>query len=104
MADGAFPEEERLRELVGERLTLALEALQIRPSACAEMLGIAPPRLTHWTHGRHFPDPYRLALFCHLTGVTLDYLYLGRLGSLPADMAAPLRARLAAPRPAAEKP
>lgn len=91
-----FPAEAELRQSFGERLTLSLEALQIRPSNAAELLGISQARLTHWTKGRHWPDCYRIALYCALTGVTLDYLLPGKIGGLPSDVAGRIRSATAA--------
>lgn len=83
----AFPDRDRHRQFFGGRLTLVLEALNMRPSTAAEMIGVSQARLTHWLTGRHYPDHYKIAYFCEVTGTSLDFLYLGRLGGLPQHLA-----------------
>jgi DNA-binding transcriptional regulator YiaG len=37
------------------RLALAMAALRLAPSDVAKTFDVSPSKLSHWTHGRHYP-------------------------------------------------
>ena len=58
----------------------------------AEYYGFAPGSWNQWEKGASMPWPQACRLVDKIAGLTLDYIYLGRFGGLPFDLAARLRA------------
>jgi hypothetical protein len=78
---------EEHRRAIAYRLALSLEALGVTKSEAAEAIGASPSKIGNWTaHERDalfYPDPYLLGLLCDRYGLTMDWLYRGRMDWLP---------------------
>lgn len=62
----------------------------------ARRIGVSPSKLGNWLRGDNYPDPYAMWLLCEAYGVTMDWLYRGRIYGLPAELADGLRAAASA--------
>lgn len=83
--------EELHPEHIGHRLELLRKALGLKPSEIADALGV---ERTYWSRFEGGRRPLTMAIAVLLVdrfGVTLDFLFLGRRGGLPLDLADALR-------------
>jgi hypothetical protein len=73
------------------RLEAALEALGVPKADAARAVGATPSKLGNWTaHQRetiHYPDPYLVSLLCDRYGITMDWIYRGKVAGLPNPLA-----------------
>ena len=85
-----------------DRFMAACEATELPKRAFAESVGLTGPQLTNISRYRN-PPPHRALLqAAQVYGLTTDFFYTGNLGGMrDQNMAAKLRAILAARRPAA---
>lgn len=88
---------DRHKQLVGQRLRLAIEGLGVTLSQVAETTGVEKSRLGHWTRGKHYPDPAWIEVFAKEYGISADWIYLERVSGLPKDLAVYLRSAAADP-------
>jgi transcriptional regulator with XRE-family HTH domain len=89
------PRTEEIKKETGERLRLAREALGIQAKDLAELVSVAGNTWSSWESGTNLLDPYKAVQLFHTHGISLDWLYCGRLGSLPEDLAEKIRASMA---------
>jgi len=93
--------DDRWQKDVGSRLDATRAALEIDHADMARMLGINPQRWSNYTNG-HRPISVDLAiLLCDRFGLTLDWIYRGRIDGMPVGLADKLRP---APAPASVVP
>lgn len=84
------PIAERPSEVVtraGLRLRAAREALGLSQQDMARACGAEPNRWSNWEGGRHLPDPLVMARALALFGVSLDWIFVGRLSGMPFRLA-----------------
>lgn len=79
-------------EAVGHRLSLLRRALGLKPAEMADSLGIERTYWSRYEKGRQGLSDSVAALLVVRTGVTLDFLILGRWDRLPFDLAEKMRA------------
>lgn len=76
---------------VGQRLAATVGALGVRDADAARALEINPQRWSNYTNG-HRPISVDLAIsLCERYGLTLDWIYRGRIDGLPVALADKLR-------------
>lgn len=76
---------------IGRRLRFTREALGLRPSQMADLLGIERTYWTRYEKG-HRKISYEVgALMVAHFGVTLDFIFLGNLAGVPLDLAQRIR-------------
>lgn len=80
------PHPERQKEEVGRRLRALREALDLEGATFAASIGVAKNTYSHWETGRNLPDIYAMGRVWDQYGVDLNYIFLGRTGTLPADL------------------
>lgn len=78
-------------EAVGQRLKLLRRALEKSPSEMADSLDIERTYWSRFEKGRQGLSDTVAALLVVRTGVTLDWLILGRWDRLPFDLAEKMR-------------
>lgn len=78
---------------IGRRMQLLREAFDLKPSEIADMLGIERTYWTRFEKGNRPVNDEVAYLLVDRFGITLDWLILGRWGSLPLDVANKLRAK-----------
>lgn len=79
-------------ERIGYRLGLLREALGLKPSEIADVLGIERTYWSRFEGGKRGITEAMAALLVDRFGVTLDFLLLGRWDKLPLDLASRMRA------------
>ena len=72
---------------VAQNLERAMEALGLTKSELARSMDITLQKLGNWMRGDNYPDPYKLTLFCERFGVTMDFIYRGKISGLQKDVA-----------------
>jgi transcriptional regulator with XRE-family HTH domain len=72
---------------VGQRLRLAIEALNLKQVEVAAAFTVSPPKLGNWLRGDDYPNEWFIFRFCERYSVTTDWLYRGRVS---VGMAKPL--------------
>ncbi|WP_265886660.1 helix-turn-helix domain-containing protein [Roseomonas mucosa] len=86
---------------VGARLRLAMEAQGLSQSDLSRVLHVSLSKIGNWLRGDNYPDAYLMTVFCDRYGVTMDWLYRGKIAGLPSEMADGLaRGRAASEAPA----
>lgn len=81
---------------VAENLTLIIGVLGPSQVEIARRIGVSPSRLGNWMRADNFPDEYAMWRLCEEYGVTMDWIYRGRIYGLPAELADGLRAAASA--------
>lgn len=89
-SESRFPEE-MTPENIGKRMKLLREAFDLQPSEIADMLGIERTYWTRFEKGHRAITDLTAYLLVDRFSITLDWLILGRWGSLPLDVANKLR-------------
>lgn len=74
-------------EVVGDRIKRIREAWRMSQTELGEICGVKKNTVSHWENGRQRPTVAQMYLLCQATGLTLDWIYLGRDGGLPLDVA-----------------
>lgn len=82
------------KELVGERLRAFREALGLTPSEMADSLEIERTYWSRWEGGKRMLPHEVGGLICENYPASMDYLFLGRVQTLPTDLAPRVRAPL----------
>jgi transcriptional regulator with XRE-family HTH domain len=67
---------DRLQDRAAQRIKAARVALGLPQAVCAAAAGVTPSAWCRWEGGAP-PVPHRLAVFCEVTGYTLDWLLRG---------------------------
>jgi hypothetical protein len=76
---------------VGARLRLVRQALGLPAGRLAAELGVHPPRLSQWEHGRHLADLRVMVRLARRYRVPLDFVYLGDENMLPKRLLEAMR-------------
>ncbi len=72
---------------IGERLIIVRDILELSNNDLAKILSVSNSRVGNWVSGhRRFPVDYAIKLL-RIYGISLDYLYDGKVSALPASMA-----------------
>lgn len=79
-------------ERIGHRLMLLREALGLKPSEMADLLGIERTYWSRFEGGKRAITDASAALLCDRFGVTLDFLILGKWHMLPLELSQKMRA------------
>jgi transcriptional regulator with XRE-family HTH domain len=69
---------------IGRRLREAREAVSVGQAEFAAAAGIKANTYNQWEQGKKRPDIAGAAKLCDAHGLTLDYIYRGRVDGLPA--------------------
>lgn len=75
------------KRLVGERISLLCQALGRSDAEIARSIGASNSKLGNWKRGDNYIDPYAATLLCDRYGVTMDWIFRGRIYGLPVDLA-----------------
>lgn len=67
------------RKAVAERLTMVRTIIQPNRVIISELFGVHHTVWQKWEDGRNYPDPEVMARFCDQWGVTMDWLFRGRM-------------------------
>lgn len=78
------------RVVVGQRLSLALDAAGLEQVQAADIMGVSKQSMTEYVKGRGYPPQYGCYKLHKMTGITYDWLFLGDWSALPARLAAKL--------------
>ena len=74
-------------ERTAQRLNLIRRANDRSHKEMARLLSITPARWSSYINGTRTCDPYVAARLCELTGVSLDFIYCGRVDEhTPSDI------------------
>lgn len=76
---------------IGHRLMLLREALDLKPSEIADMLGLERTYWSRFEGGKRAITESVAAILVERFGVTLDFIILGRWDKLPLDLAEKMR-------------
>lgn len=79
------------RAQVGVRLRDALDAIGMQNVEAARIMGVSKQSITEWLAGRGYPNQYGCYRLHRMTGITMDWLFLGDWSALPARLADKLR-------------
>ena len=94
MAQGKRHRAEKITEHLGVRLRWAREAEnKTQADMCRLLDDMDPSTWNRWEHGSRYPDPVVMVRLCERFGLTMDYLYRGKLAGVREDMALRLAAR-----------
>lgn len=72
---------------IGERIGRARAALGLSKADLARQLQVPPNTWQGYEDGTRTPPPLLMARWANLSGVTLEWIYRGRLETLPAWLA-----------------
>lgn len=81
-----------LQRAMGRRLQALREAHDLSQPALGELMGVAPNTISSHETGRTKIDIAALARLCEELQVSADYVILGAIGRLPADIAVRIQA------------
>lgn len=92
MARGLIPERNRL---VAQRLLWTRTALQLKQNKFATDAGLSPTTYNQWETGVVHPPVDGAMKLCEAHELTLDWIYRGKMGSLPSTTADGIKALMA---------
>jgi transcriptional regulator with XRE-family HTH domain len=72
---------------VGKNLSLLFQALGRQDAEIARSVGVSNSKLGNWKRGANYIDPYVATQLCERYGVTMDWIFRGRLYGLPTELA-----------------
>lgn len=113
------PTKRAAQEMMGRRLRQVREALGLTQEQMALAVGVVPATIAGWENGRNMLDAVALAKAAARYDFTADWVLLGKIGSLPHELASkiqlaqmaaanspgkPTRRPLSSPRAKAPKP
>lgn len=78
---------------VGSRLRAVRKALDWKQYEFAEAAGIGKTTYNNWEKGVQFPSVDQAALLCERHGLTMDFIYLGKLDALPTSLSKALSSK-----------
>jgi transcriptional regulator with XRE-family HTH domain len=79
---------------VGKRLLLTREALRMTQREFASAAGFKESAYGQYETGARTLLPERAIALCHAHKVTLEWIYLGEIGTLPYKLGAAIRAMI----------
>ncbi|MFP5477210.1 MAG: helix-turn-helix transcriptional regulator [Gammaproteobacteria bacterium] len=80
-------------DAIARRLRAIRVELGLEQTAMAKWLDVGRTRYVNWEKAENFPSEQAMILLCDRTGVSLDYIYRGRLDAVPTALAIRLKAR-----------
>ncbi|MFH5926422.1 helix-turn-helix domain-containing protein [Roseomonas xinghualingensis] len=78
---------------IGRRLKAIRDERGLTPAAMADWLGVSRTRYSNWENDQNRPAEEKMAWLCDQTGLTMDYIYRGKLDAVPMALAIRLAAR-----------
>jgi len=87
---------------IGNRLRMAIEALNLRQVDVCRQIGISPSKLNNYLRGENIPSFVFIKAFCLRYNITTDWIYLGRVSALSKALGDALWAASEAPSPASQ--
>lgn len=86
-----------LQKIVSARLRAIQKEMHLSDSGMADRLKIGRSRWSNWIgiENSNMPEERVLIDLCEMTGLTLDWIYRGKLAGLPLALAIRLEARVA---------
>ncbi|MFC4170072.1 helix-turn-helix transcriptional regulator [Teichococcus aestuarii] len=84
---------QHMPDQIAARLRAIRAELGMDQSAFAKWLGVNRTRYVNWENAENKPGEEAMVVLCDKTGVTLDYIYRGRLDAVPTALAIRLTAR-----------
>jgi transcriptional regulator with XRE-family HTH domain len=81
------PREVEFYEGLAYRLKLAVEAIDRPKGEIADSIGVSQSRFSNWITNQNRPDWFGIAKFCKRYGVSADWILLGDLSGLRANLA-----------------
>lgn len=86
------PTPERSKQAVGRRLQILRRARDDESAKdISSAVNVQPNTWHYWEIGKNMADVWAMTRVADLTGVTLDYIYMGSVSSLPQGLAAKIR-------------
>lgn len=82
-----------LEKAVARRLKAVREELGRDQPSMAKWLGVGRTRYIGWERAANLPNERVMLVLCDRTGLTLDYVYRGRLDAVPLALAIRVTAR-----------
>lgn len=82
-----------VKQVVGQRLRTLRAAMNLQQQELARILGVSQQTLSGWETGRDTVDPLALARFATQYSIGVNWVWLGTLNDLPAELAAEIRRR-----------
>lgn len=76
-----------LELLVADRLKAVRAELGLDPGGMAKKLSVGRTRYLNWERGDNLPSERAMIVLCDLTGISMDYLYRGRVDVIPTGLA-----------------
>lgn len=84
----------QLQKDVSARLRAVQAEFGKTDEAMGMMVGVSRSVWKNWTNEENFPDEQAMVALCDLAHITLDWIYRGKLESVPLQVAIRLTARL----------
>lgn len=84
------------KTFVASNLRQIISVIGGKQTEIARRISVSPSKLGNWLRGEHYPDPWSMYLLCEAYGVTMEWIYRGRMYGLPGELVDGLRAKAAA--------
>lgn len=72
---------------IGSRLKATRSALDLTQEAIALAIGVERSAYKNWELGERFPDPIAMMRLCDRFGVSMDWIYRGKLDGMAHSLA-----------------
>lgn len=82
------------KSIIGTRLGAAREALGWTQKDFAEAVELSPQAWNNWEKGRQLIPPESALRFCERFGLTMDFIYAGKLDALPTNLSKEIASKL----------
>ncbi len=73
--------------VIGDRIKQIRKVFGLSQAEAGKVCGCGATTVSNWEQGRQKPTIEQSQRLADRLGLTLDYIYLGRLGSIPYDKA-----------------
>jgi hypothetical protein len=83
---------------VGRNLSLLCQAIGSTDAEIARSVGVSNSKLGNWKRGDNYIDPYVATQLCDRYGVTMDWIFRGKLYGLPKELADKISSLMVLPR------
>jgi transcriptional regulator with XRE-family HTH domain len=77
----------KYRQLVAARLRATREAVGLRVTEFGHQAWLEHPQYSQYESGKRLPDIAAAIMLCRAYNLTLDWIYIGDLGTLPHKLA-----------------
>ncbi len=74
-------------DFIGARMRQTRTVFSLSQAEVGKICGCGPTTVSNWEQGRQKPTIPQATKLADRLGLTLDFIYLGRLGSIPYDTA-----------------